>query len=249
MLDVLVLCYHAVSERWPAVLSVTPAQLQRQLGLLVGRGYRGATFHEAVTSPPAARTLAVTFDDAYLSVLDHAMPILSNLGLTGTVFVPTAFPDSNRPMSWDGIDEWIGGPHEHELTPMSWPQLKRLADAGWQIGSHSRTHRRLTELDDAALAEELQRSRVECEAGTGRPCRSIAYPYGDHDDRIVEAARDAGYATAATLPRRLDPPRSLRWPRVGIYHGDGRVRFRLKVSRAVRAVRTSLASRAAESKP
>ena len=51
MSDVLVLCYHAVSPRWPADLSVTPEAFERQLQLLVGRGYRGATFHDAVTSP------------------------------------------------------------------------------------------------------------------------------------------------------------------------------------------------------
>jgi len=38
--DILVLCYHAISDRWPADLAVTPAQLERQLGYLVGRGYR-----------------------------------------------------------------------------------------------------------------------------------------------------------------------------------------------------------------
>jgi peptidoglycan/xylan/chitin deacetylase (PgdA/CDA1 family) len=63
MSDVLVLCYHAVSVRWPAELSVTPERLEEQLRLLVRRGFKGATFHQAVIAPPAPRTLAVTFDD------------------------------------------------------------------------------------------------------------------------------------------------------------------------------------------
>ena len=53
------------------------------------RGYRGATFEDAVSAPPARRTLAVTFDDAYLSVLELGKPILDRLGLVATVFVPT----------------------------------------------------------------------------------------------------------------------------------------------------------------
>src|SRR5205807_6269636 len=70
--DVLVLCYHAISESWSSDLAVSPDLLEAQIRLLLGRGYRGATFYEAVTAPPAARTLAVTFVDGYRSVHDHA---------------------------------------------------------------------------------------------------------------------------------------------------------------------------------
>ncbi len=241
MTDVLILCYHAVSERWPADLAVTPAQLEAQVGLLVERGYRGATFHDAVHSPAAAKTLAVTFDDAYRSVIELALPILSRLGLSGTVFVPTAFPDRDGPMSWPGIDQWLGGPHEAELTPMSWEELARLAEAGWEIGSHSRTHPRLTELDDRALAAELEDSRRDCEAGLGLPCRSLAYPYGDEDQRVVGATGKTGYSAAAALPSpALHRPAALRWPRVAVHGSEDEIIFRRKISplrRRLRAIR------------
>jgi peptidoglycan/xylan/chitin deacetylase (PgdA/CDA1 family) len=236
--DVLVLCYHAVSERWPADLSVTPQRFEEQLALLVRRGYRGATFQQAVVSPPARRTLAVTFDDAYRSVLELAFPILARLGLPGSVFVPTDFA-GRAPMAWPGIDRWLGGPHEQELAGMSWEDLGELATAGWEIGSHTRSHPHLTLLDDASLADELRVSRETCEERLGRPCRSLAYPYGDVDERVVEAARAAGYETGATLPRRLTAAGPLEWPRVGIYHGDDLRRFRAKVSPQVRLLRRS----------
>src|SRR5687768_15757937 len=92
--DRLVLCYHAVSAEWPAKIAVTPDRLEEQLRLLLRRGYRGATFTEAATAPANGRFLAVTFDDAYRSVLKHAFPIMSRLGLPGTVFVPTNFAGS-----------------------------------------------------------------------------------------------------------------------------------------------------------
>jgi peptidoglycan/xylan/chitin deacetylase (PgdA/CDA1 family) len=237
--DVLVLCYHAVSERWPADLSVTPERLEEQLGLLVRRGYTGATFHEAVAAPLARRTLAVTFDDAYRSVLERAFPILSRLELPGSVFVPTDFAGREAPMSWPGIDRWIGGEHESELIGMSWSDLRRLADAGWEIGSHTRSHPRLTELDDGALMSELRGSREHCEQQLGARCRSLAYPYGDVDERVVEAAAKAGYEAAGTLPRRLVGTGPLAWPRVGVYHADGDRRFRAKVSPAMRRLRSS----------
>jgi peptidoglycan/xylan/chitin deacetylase (PgdA/CDA1 family) len=239
MADVLVLCYHAVSERFPAPLSVTPEAFERQLQLLSRAGFEGATFDVAV-SRPAARTVAVTFDDAYLSVLQLAKPLLDAVGFPATVYAPTAFLDTpERPLSWDGIEQWIGGEHERELLPMSWDQLGGLADAGWEIGSHTRTHPHLTTLDDEALREELVRSREEVQERLGRACPTLAYPYGDHDERVVEAAGAAGYAAAGTLPGRLPRPRPLAWPRIGVYHADDERRFRMKVSRVMRRLRGS----------
>jgi peptidoglycan/xylan/chitin deacetylase (PgdA/CDA1 family) len=238
--DLLVLCYHALSERWPASLSVTPEAFERQLHLLRRRGFRGATFDRAVSQPSDRRTVAVTFDDAYLSVAELAKPILDAVGFPATVFVPTNFPSSaGQPMAWDGIDSWLDGPHEGELRPMSWEQLGMLADAGWEIGSHTCSHPRLTSLSDEKLERELIDSRSTVTERLGRPCGTLAYPYGDHDERVVEAARLAGYGLAGTLPGRLLPARRLAWPRVGIYHGDDERRFRLKASKAVRWLRGS----------
>jgi peptidoglycan/xylan/chitin deacetylase (PgdA/CDA1 family) len=240
MSDVLVLCYHAVSRDWTADLSVTPDALDRQLGLLRRRGYEGATFARAVSDPPARRTLAVTFDDAYRSVIELAGPILERHGFPGSVYVPTAYAGSERPMSWPGIDNWTGTEHERELVPMSWDELAELANTGWEVGSHTRTHPRLTRLDDGELAAELRDSRAECEDRLGRPCKTIAYPYGDVDERVVEAARGAGYEQAGALPERWHGPRPLEWPRAGVYQADADWRFRLKASATVRRLRALL---------
>jgi peptidoglycan/xylan/chitin deacetylase (PgdA/CDA1 family) len=239
MPDVLVLCYHALSERFPAALSVTPAAFERQLALLKRAGYRGVTFADAVREP-SGRVVAVTFDDAYLSELTLAKPLLDAVGYPATVYAPTGYLDNpGQPLKWDGIEQWHGGEHEHELVPMSWDQLGELAEAGWEIGSHTRTHPHLTTLDDATLREELERSRTEVEERLGRACSTLAYPYGDHDERVVEAAGAAGYAAAGTLPARLHRERPLAWPRVGIYHGDDERRFRMKISRGMRRLRSS----------
>ena len=244
MPDLLVLCYHAVSPTWQADLSVTPERLERQLQRLRARGYRGATFAEALGTPARGKVLVVTFDDAYRSVLHLALPILEHLGLPGTVFVPTGFAGSEAPMAWPGIDGWLDGPHRDELVPMSWSELRTLRARGWEIGSHTISHPRLTTLVDAALGRELRESRLACEDGLGEPCHSIAYPYGDVDARVAAAARDAGYRFGAALPVVPHRPRPTEWPRVGVYHGDEDRRFALKVSPAVRRLRV-LAGRAA----
>lgn len=243
MSDVVVLCYHALSPTWPAPLSIEPDAFERQLALLARRGYRGATVREAIEAPPAERTVAVSFDDAYRSVLELARPILDRLGMPASVYVPTDWPDRDEPMSWPGIDQWLGGPHERELRCLGWDELRALADNGWEVGSHTRSHPRLPELDDSALDAELAGSRADCESALGRPCDSLAYPYGAVDARVAAAAGRAGYAYAVSLPRELHRARPLCWPRVGVYHVDGESdwRFRLKLSPTVRRLRRSSA--------
>ena len=233
MSDVLVLCYHGVSDTWPAPTTVEPARLEEQLADFLRRGYRGATLSEALTNPPAKRTLVVTFDDAHASVGELAAPILAGLGLPGTVYVPTDYPDSGRPMGWDGYDMWLGTEHEPELACLGWEQLRELREAGWEIGSHTRSHPRLPQLGDEQIADELQESRRRCEEQMSAPCLSLAYPYGEFDERSVRIAREAGYRFAVTIPRRPEPPLPLRWPRVGVYHGEDarRVRWRARTRR------------------
>ena len=238
--DVLVLCYHAVSPTWRADISVTPEAFEAQLTMLVRAGWRGATFHEAVPRPPYRRTLAVTFDDAFLSVLDRAFPILSKLDLPATVFAPTSFiADERGRLEWPGIDMWANSPDASELEAMSWPDLRFLAGHGWEIGSHTRTHPRLTQLDDQALRRELETSREECSVALSTSCHTLAYPYGDVDPRVAAAAAAAGYGAAAALSSSLRRNGPHWWPRVGVYHEDRMWRFRLKIDATVRRIRAS----------
>ncbi len=215
--DVLVLCYHGISDTWPSPGAVPLERLEEQLDYVLARGYRGATFTEAVLSPPARRTVAVTFDDALRSIFEHAFPLLARRGLPGTLFVPTEWIDRGQALSWKGFDRWLGTEHEHELAPMSWDEIAQLAEAGWEIGSHSQVtsasvaHRRRVAGTGAARIEEGLRGADE------QPCRSIAYPYGAVTPRVVAAAARAGYHTGAALPVWIHPGRALEWPRVGVY--------------------------------
>jgi peptidoglycan/xylan/chitin deacetylase (PgdA/CDA1 family) len=238
--DTLVLCYHAVSREWDADLSVTPAALAAQLERLHRRGYRGVTFSEAVRGAARGRRVAVTFDDAFRSVAELARPVLNRLGWPATVFAVSSFAASGGPLRWEGVDHWLETPFAHELAGMRWDELAALAGDGWEIGSHTVTHPRLTRTDDAQLARELRDSREAVEAALGRPCPTLAYPYGDVDGRVVAAARAAGYEAAAALPARWGPDAPLEFPRAGIYHPDDMRRFALKTSPAVRRARAAL---------
>lgn len=82
-------------------------------------------------------------------------------------------------------------------------QIRLLAQRGHEIGAHSVTHPILTTLDDASLRAELQQSRAAIAAWTGRPVDGFCYPNGNCDDRVAQAARDAGYRYACMVRRGM----------------------------------------------
>lgn len=218
--DVLALCYHAVRDRPVSRADVSAGALRAQLRLLVAGGYRGATFASALGQTVAdLSTLSVTFDDADGSVLERALPVLAELGLHGTAFVP--------------IDV-VG-----RAGALGWADLEELAASGWEIGSHTCTHPVLTGLADRELHHELRASREQLEERLGRPCTSLAYPFGIADRRVVAAAVATGYTAACTVDGGRRGTSPLAWPRVGIDGGDGLVSFRAKTSPLVRRLRGS----------
>lgn len=247
----MILCHHGVSESWPTDFSIEPRRLERQLLFLLRRGYRPMTLAAALEERLPGKTVVVTFDDAYRSVLRLGYPILKRLGVPATVFVPTGFATAQEPMAWPGMDEWIGGPFAAELECMSWDELRRLGDAGWEIGSHTRSHRDLRSLEDAEVAAELRGSREDCERELQRPCVSLAYPFSSYDQRVKGIAEESGYAAAAILdnhvviPRPTVPARQgtgldrFELLRTGLYRHDGWGRFLAKTSRTVRLARAS----------
>lgn len=250
MNDLLILCYHAVSADWPTEFAVSPAQLQSQVRFLIRRGYRPATLSAALDRAPSGKTLVVTFDDAFASVLERAFPVLEALSAPATVFVPTAYVAGGEALQWASMEKWAGTRFADELRCMSWPDLRSLVEAGWEIGSHSHTHRHLTALADGELDAELIRSRAACEEEVGRPCRTLAYPFSAYDARVTERARAAGYEAAVILDNHLAiPTGSLARPREeaamlgllreGVYRRDGWPRFLAKTSPLARRARAS----------
>ncbi len=190
-------------------------------------------------SPPERKIFAVTFDDAYVSILHNAFPVLADVDVPGTVFVVTALAEAGLPLEWPGMEEAGAGVDPKELRSLSWEQLDRLAQAGWEVGSHTCTHPRLTQLDDELLERELHDSRAACTRALARPCRAIAYPYGDLDDRVIAAAAAAGYEAGCSLS--VATSGRLAWPRVGVYRVDSPARFRLKISPVTLGARRVLA--------
>jgi peptidoglycan/xylan/chitin deacetylase (PgdA/CDA1 family) len=225
-LRALVLCYHAVADDWAHQLAVTRRAFERQLQSLLRRGFRPFPAAELPSGP--RRGLHVTFDDAYRSVLD-AMPILQRLGLPATVFAATDFADEGRPLAVPELAAEAAAHPEH-LATLTWPELADLAREGVEIGSHTRSHAHLVRVSDGELDRELGGSRTRIEDELGRPCRLLAYPYGEHDARVQDAARRAGYDAALALSPGADRRNPFALPRIDLYRRDSLLRATLKTS-------------------
>jgi peptidoglycan/xylan/chitin deacetylase (PgdA/CDA1 family) len=134
---------------------------------------------------------------------------------------------------------------------MSWDALGDLAARGIEIGSHTVSHPHLPQLTDAEVRRELVDSKAEIEDELRRPCRFLAYPYGDSDGRVHAAAAKAGYAAAFALRANPWHAEQFALPRVDIYRRDGTPRFALKAApgggaslAALRAARGLISRRA-----
>lgn len=122
--------------------------------------------------------IAITFDDAYAALEDHALPLLIDLGLTALVFVVTGSVGSRS--------DWTGEAQSRPI--MSAGALRAFRARGIRFGAHSRTHADLTRLDDAAALREIAGSKAELADILGEDVEAFAYPYGAYDQRIRDLA-------------------------------------------------------------
>jgi peptidoglycan/xylan/chitin deacetylase (PgdA/CDA1 family) len=97
------------------------------------------------------------------------------------------------------LDTMTHGPQVPDWAGlMTWEHIRELAAEGHEIGSHSLTHPLLPQCSDAEITEEVAGSRRALQEKTGAAIDSLCYPNGDHDDRCVRAAEQAGYTWAVT---------------------------------------------------
>jgi peptidoglycan/xylan/chitin deacetylase (PgdA/CDA1 family) len=231
----LVLCYHAVATGEPQRLAVRRESLESQLRSLLRRGYAPVTAADAVERR-RGRMLHVTFDDAFRSVAD-ALPLLSRLGVPATIFACTSYARDGRPFHVPELRDDAAADPEAFAT-MDWAALRAAASGGGvEIGSHTVSHPHLPQLSDAELDRELSESKGELEDELGAPCRLLAYPYGEEDDRVREAARRAGYDTAFAVGPNRGRSDRFAVPRLAVYRHDTAVGFRIRTSPPARRLR------------
>jgi peptidoglycan/xylan/chitin deacetylase (PgdA/CDA1 family) len=138
--------------------------------------------------PRASRWVGISFDDAYESVWENAVPELQQLAIPFTIFVPTG--SLGRRPGWVHSERH---PFWQEKV-MAAERIRELAALpSVTLGSHTVSHPRLTRLSKAEAERELKDSKRALEDLTGRPVELLSFPHGDWNARLVDVARAAGY--------------------------------------------------------
>lgn len=218
----LVLAYHALGDvaltrDWYR-LFVRPKDLVRQVEKLRSWGYRTATFGELAAAAAAGRgagMVALTFDDGFSDNLTLLAPLLADLHAKATVFV---------------IAGWLGRIHPEApwARIMTAGEVADLHARGVEIGAHGMTHTDLTSLGYEGALAELSDSKAQLEAVTGAPVTVAAYPFGQADEDVARACRDAGFAAACRTTGRgsWDDPWNI--PRQDVGNRQSALAFYLK---------------------
>jgi peptidoglycan/xylan/chitin deacetylase (PgdA/CDA1 family) len=206
-----VLAYHLVEGGTASPVDLPLDSFRRQMEELarLGGGGRVLSLGEAVrrltggeSADGGVSAVVLTFDDAYQSFRTHAFPVLSELGLPATLYVPTGFVARETPGPLAGA---------RDLPALDWSELAELAATGLvTVGSHTHSHRDLDTLarsDAGAMRDEVVRSKDLLEEHLGRPVEHFAYPRARRSD-AAEAEVRALYRTAVVAGGRANRPRS-----------------------------------------
>jgi len=173
-----------------------------------------------------AKTLAaITFDDAFVSVIENAVPILKEYALSAGIFVPVG--NLGQMPHWEMPDDC---PDRNEMV-MNQEQIVELDNDGFEIFSHTFSHPVLTKIPNFMLEAELINSKRILEALVSHQVLAISYPHGAYDRRVCHAAARAGYEMGFTIKPSLIDSRTdhLRIGRVRVSPKESMLKFRLQV--------------------
>lgn len=187
-----ILMYHYVDATPPPAgpyadsLTVRTKDFKAEMTYLVANGYHTVSLSDVYLAMAGRKRLpgkpvVLTFDDGGLDNFTVAFPVLEQHGLTATFFVITGR---------------VG-----KEGQMEWRQLREMAARGMSIQSHSVSHPDLRGVSAARLKSELVDSRTAIAEAIGLPSYVLCYPSGAYNDRVIKAARSAGYVMAVTTDR------------------------------------------------
>lgn len=229
--DVVILMYHRVTGDVPLELDLPFGVFREQMIRLANMG-QVVSLDEAVfrlqRGEKFDRSLfVITFDDAYEDFYTLAFPLLRELGLPVTLYVPTGFiEDVSRPP----ISRQLA--NDDKLKPVTWDMLKEIAASPLlTIGSHTHSHPELPTLQDSEVFAELEQCDSVLHKKLGKTIRHFAYPRGVWDER-VESLISNRYVTVTLVGGgaiRAADFLSNRIPRVPVLRSDGLFWFNSRI--------------------
>jgi peptidoglycan/xylan/chitin deacetylase (PgdA/CDA1 family) len=195
-----VLFYHRVSDD-PDPLAISPRRFVAQMDLLSAEGYRVVDVIEAARlladGHPLERVVALSFDDGYRDVAEHALPALEQRGFRATVFVATGVIDGTAAFTW----------YERQPPVLSWSDITAL-DAGSAVTfeAHTITHPNLVALAPEAAELEIAGSKRALEQRLGRAVEGFCYPAGLFGERERQLVARAGFKVATSCEPGANTP-------------------------------------------
>ena len=220
------LMYHSIhpgKTRPASPWAISLHQFQQQLDLLQDYGWTTQVARQLSSGPEnfPPKTVIITFDDGYANNFS-AFEALIKRNMTASWFIVSK--DIGKMSSWSDAD----APTASLLDAI---QLNEMQDAGMEIGSHSYSHCRLTEVSAQQVDDELLRSKSDLSTLLNHPVTSFAYPYGLYNALILSATQSASYQHAFTtrsgFGRVNDNPLEIR--RVSIMADDSLANFAQKL--------------------
>ena len=128
-----------------------------------------------------------------------------------------SFDDGSAGQAHEGLAQLAKPGHDRHLLRhdsrtgqaqwMSIRDIRRLADAGMTIGSHTWDHRAVSDLAGRAWKVQLEQSRETLRKASGQSVEHFAYPYGMVSADAYPHLRKAGYKTAFQLEAKKPVPR------------------------------------------
>ena len=182
--------YHRVTREQDE-LAVPPEVFRAQMEVLgeIARPLSLDDVPAVLAGPVDELHVCVTLDDGYHDNLTNAVPVLRELGIPATIFVPTAVIDGSARLYW----------YDEQPRVLSWSELRELSrDGAVSIGAHTRSHPNLTALSDAEAWEEIAGCKEDLEQQLGSPVTSFAYPAGFVGEREAQLVVKAGYSVGLT---------------------------------------------------
>jgi peptidoglycan/xylan/chitin deacetylase (PgdA/CDA1 family)/glycosyltransferase involved in cell wall biosynthesis len=231
--DIPILMYHNLEDstkhsREPFSLPVD--LFQRHLEILALHGFETISFpdlHSVLRGEKAytGREVLITFDDGYESFQRLAVPALTGMRMTATVFVVVG--------ELGGTNRWDSERGQGVRTLMDADDLRRVRRAGMDVGVHGWSHRDLMACSAMEREFEILSSKQTLERILDVPARTFCYPYGRYAASLFGDLARAGYEGAVAMfsdePRVTSNPFVMR--RIYVHRGDHALRFRMKLSR------------------
>ncbi len=217
-----ILAFHKVTSRFSfGCTNYPPHRLDRLLAFLQVKGFVFQSV-ETTLSRNNALSLAITFDDGYLHLVDVLPHLMRKYRFEPLIFLPTKYLGKSN--HWDYSCLFRSTPH---LDPKS---VRQLAQLGVEFASHGHSHVNLCRCDRKTLRRELQYSKAVLEDILGTHVNYISYPFGRYNQEVVEAALEAGYTKGFTMRFPQDDDTVLAIGRFGVYAYDTATSITRKLS-------------------